>query len=209
MEGWIKLHRKLLSWEWWDDSKTVHLFIHLLLKANHKANKWRGIELSRGQLVVGLNSLSEQTGISVQSLRTCLKRLEDSGSINRQSNNQRSIITISEYEQYQHDDSETNKQNNKQSTSNQQADNKQSTTNKNVKNVNNAKKFKPPSVVEVEEYCQKRENGISSQAFIDHYTSNGWMRGKTKITDWKAAVRTWEHRQKQEPKPQTKKYREL
>ncbi|MHC4622147.1 MAG: hypothetical protein ACYTEQ_30790, partial [Planctomycetota bacterium] len=97
MEGWIKLHRKLLSWEWWDDSKTVHLFVHLLLKANHKANKWRGIELSRGQLVVGLHSLSEQTGISVQSLRTILKRLETSGAINRQSNNQRSIITISEY----------------------------------------------------------------------------------------------------------------
>ena len=54
------------------------------------------------------------------------------------------------------------------------------------------KRFVPPSIEEVTEYCQERKNGIDPQKFIDHYTANGWMVGKTKMKDWRAAVRTWE-----------------
>lgn len=55
-----------------------------------------------------------------------------------------------------------------------------------------AKSFVPPSVEEVEAYCRERKNGISPQRFIDYYETRGWMLGKTKMKDWKAAVRTWE-----------------
>ena len=55
-------------------------------------------------------------------------------------------------------------------------------------------RFTPPSLSEVEDYCQERENGIDAEAFLNHYEANGWMRGKTKIKDWKACVRTWEKR---------------
>lgn len=54
------------------------------------------------------------------------------------------------------------------------------------------KRFTPPTVDEVAAYCKERQNGIDPQAFIDHYTASGWMRGKTPIKDWKACVRTWE-----------------
>lgn len=57
-------------------------------------------------------------------------------------------------------------------------------------------RFVPPTVDEVREYCEERENGIDPCAFINHYTANGWMRGKTKIKDWKACVRTWESKRK-------------
>lgn len=53
-------------------------------------------------------------------------------------------------------------------------------------------RFIPPSVEEVAAYCRERGNGIDPQEFVDHYTANGWVRGKTKIKDWKACVRTWE-----------------
>ncbi|WP_051230184.1 Lin1244/Lin1753 domain-containing protein [Haliea salexigens] len=53
-------------------------------------------------------------------------------------------------------------------------------------------RFTPPSVDEVSEYCSSRGNSVDAQAFVDHYESNGWMRGKTKIKCWKACVRTWE-----------------
>ena len=56
----------------------------------------------------------------------------------------------------------------------------------------NIKKKIPPSVDEVRAYCEERKNNIDPQRFIDHYEANGWMRGKTKIKDWKACVRTWE-----------------
>lgn len=56
------------------------------------------------------------------------------------------------------------------------------------------KKFAPPSVDDVRSYCQERKNGIDAQSFVDFYESKGWMVGKNKMKDWKAAVRTWERR---------------
>ena len=44
------------------------------------------------------------------------------------------------------------------------------------------------------EYCSERKNSISANAFIDYYTSNGWVVGKGKMKDWKSAIRTWENR---------------
>lgn len=63
-----------------------------------------------------------------------------------------------------------------------------------------AKRFIPPSVEEVEQYCIERSNNIDAQSFIDFYESKGWMIGKNKMKDWKAAVRTWERSRKQENK---------
>ena len=54
--------------------------------------------------------------------------------------------------------------------------------------------FIPPSFEEVNEYCTERKNGVNPQAFIDFYTAKGWLIGKSKMKDWKAAVRTWERR---------------
>lgn len=55
-----------------------------------------------------------------------------------------------------------------------------------------SKRFVPPSVDEVRDYCLERGNSVDPQRFVDYYSSNGWMVGKTKMKDWKAAVRTWE-----------------
>lgn len=56
------------------------------------------------------------------------------------------------------------------------------------------KKFIPPSVEEVRQYCQQRGNNIDPESFVAHYEANGWYRGKTKIKDWKSCVITWEKR---------------
>lgn len=53
-------------------------------------------------------------------------------------------------------------------------------------------RFIPPTVEEVREYCLSRKNGIDPERFVAHYTSNGWMVGKNKMKDWKAAVHSWE-----------------
>ena len=54
------------------------------------------------------------------------------------------------------------------------------------------RKFIPPSIEEVSAYCIERKNNVDPQKWLDHYTSNGWMVGRSKMKDWKAAVRTWE-----------------
>ena len=54
------------------------------------------------------------------------------------------------------------------------------------------KRFVPPTLEEVQAYCNERNNGIDAQHFIDYYTSNGWKVGKNAMKDWRATVRTWE-----------------
>jgi uncharacterized membrane protein YcgQ (UPF0703/DUF1980 family) len=133
MEGWIKLYRKFSEWEWFNISEMVHLFIYLLLNANHEEGTWRGIIIKRGQILTGLNTLNEKTGISIRSLRTCLDRLQKTKEIDRQTTNKYSLITICNYESYQGNGITTDKQTDKQPTSNRQATDKQPTTNKNNK----------------------------------------------------------------------------
>jgi len=53
-------------------------------------------------------------------------------------------------------------------------------------------KFIKPTIEEVAAYCTERGKGVNPQKWLDHYEANGWMCGKTKMKDWKAAVRTWE-----------------
>ena len=52
--------------------------------------------------------------------------------------------------------------------------------------------FKPPTIEEVRAYCLERGNSVDAERWHNHYRANGWMVGKTKMVDWKAAVRTWE-----------------
>lgn len=61
------------------------------------------------------------------------------------------------------------------------------------------KRFSPPTYDEVNLYCNERGNNVDAQAFVDFYTSNGWKVGNNPMKDWKAAVRTWEKRDKKKP----------
>jgi hypothetical protein len=54
------------------------------------------------------------------------------------------------------------------------------------------RRFTPPTLEQVTDYCRERGNAVDPQKFLDHYEANGWVRGKTKIKDWRACVRTWE-----------------
>lgn len=66
---------------------------------------------------------------------------------------------------------------------------------------NKGNAFVCPSPPEVEAYCRERGNAVNAEAFIAYYESNGWMIGKNRMKDWKAAVRTWEQRDRM-AKPQ-------
>ena len=58
-------------------------------------------------------------------------------------------------------------------------------------------RFKPPTVQEVQDYCNERQNGIQAYTFVNFYQSKGWKVGNQPMKDWKAAVRTWEQKNKQ------------
>ena len=71
-----------------------------------------------------------------------------------------------------------------------------------------AKRFYPPTLDEVKQYCEERNNNIDPMAFIDFYSSKGWMIGKNRMKDWKAAVRTWERKRKEQSKAESSVYDE-
>ena len=72
-------------------------------------------------------------------------------------------------------------------------------------NINN-KRFTPPTLDEVKEYCKERNNSVDPESFINFYESKGWVIGKSKMKDWKAAVRTWERNEKKKPSAEQKQY---
>lgn len=189
MDGWIKLHRSMVEWEWYTDPNTSRLFMHLLLTANHSDGKWRGQEVKAGSTITGRVKLSSELGMSEQAIRTSLNKLKSTSEITIKPSNKYSIISITNWDLYQ----ATNQQDNQQATNKQPTTNQQLTTNKNDNNEKNVRKiFTPPKFEEVKAYCDERKNNVDPEGFIDHYETNGWMRGKTKVKDWKACIRTWE-----------------
>ena len=122
MEGWVKLYRKFDEWQWLNKPEMVSLFVYCLIKANHNGAYWQNEKIERGQFITSPEKLSVKLGISYQSIRTCLTRLEKTGEIIKKSTNKYTIITVCNYDSYQ---------------MKQQTTNKQLTTNKNNKNDKN------------------------------------------------------------------------
>lgn len=146
MDGWIKLHRKLTEWEWYSDINVKTLFIHLLLTANHKDQKWKGIEIKRGQKLTSIEHLSKEIGLTYQQTRTAINKLKSTGEITSKTTNKYSLISVEKYNDYQICTEKNNEQITNNLTTNQQSNNKQTnnqiTTNKNDKNIKNEKKEK-------------------------------------------------------------------
>ena len=122
-DGFIKIFRKFVSWEWYDDSKTMHLFLHCLLKANYRDKKWHGVLIKRGSFITSLRKLSVETGISIQSIRTSLKRLEQTEEVTQQSTQGCTHLTVTNYESYQRKPNEANTEINTQLTHDQHSAN--------------------------------------------------------------------------------------
>ena len=136
--GHIKLHRKLLKWEWYDDVNTCRLFIHCLLKANWQPAKWHGIEIEEGQFITSLSTLAKETHLSVRQVRVALEHLKMTGEVTSKGQSKYSVITVNSWSDYQGYD----KQNDKQVTNKRQASDKQVTTDKEYKEREEYKELK-------------------------------------------------------------------
>jgi len=63
-------------------------------------------------------------------------------------------------------------------------------------NINEIKRFTPPSLNEISIYISENKFNVDAQIFVDHYISNGWKVGNSSMKDWKATVRNWQNRSK-------------
>lgn len=127
-QTYINVYRSLLQWEWYTDINTKVLFLHILLKANYRAKSWQGIKLKQGEFITSLEHLAHETGLTIQNVRTSLKKLKMTNEITTETTNRFTKINVTKYSLYQNGKTETNKPNNTQKTNNQQTTNKQLTT---------------------------------------------------------------------------------
>ena len=117
--GWIKVHRKMTEWEWYQDSNTCRLFLHLLLTVNRKPGKWRGVDVPIGAKITSREKLAKETGLSQQQIRTALNKLESTSEITKSTTSTYTLIQLTNYEKYQ----DTNQVCNQRATSEQPASN--------------------------------------------------------------------------------------
>lgn len=195
MSGWIKIHRQILDWEWYSDNNTFRLFIHLILKANHKDRRFKGIELKAGSVVTSRDILSFETGLSVRQVRTSLDKLKTTNEVTIKTSSKGTIIQLVNYEKYQLATSEM--------TNERPANDQQTTTNKKEKKERSI--FIAPSFEDLKSFCLENNLELNASDFINYYESNGWMVGKNKMKDWKATARRWS-KPKQNDEPYKPKF---
>jgi len=166
MSGWIKIHRQIIDWEWFTDTTTFRVFLQLLLKANHKEKKYRGMVLKVGTIITSRDILAFETSLSVQQVRTALDKLKSTNEITIKTSSQGTIIEVVNYAKYQ---IVTNEVTNKQPTSNQQV-----TTNNNDKKEKNEKEVILDSWIEYRKSAKKTLTQQSIKSILvkmENYTN--------------------------------------
>lgn len=193
MAGYVKLFRSIDQWEWYQDTNTKSIFIHCLIRANHKSKKWKGKVIEPGMFVTSYSKLSDELNLTISQIRVGISHLKMTGEIAHQMTNKFSIITVTKWGDYQVLTYEDDTQNNKQERT-------QIATNKNDKNIKKNKNntntgFSIPLLDDVVSYIRENNFNVDANSFMDYYTSTGWLiSGKTKMKDWKSTIRNWDRR---------------
>ncbi len=223
---YIRLFRKFTKWEWYDDANTMRVFLHCLLNANYSDKKWRGILIRRGSFLTSYPKLAQDLKLSKMQIRTALNKLQLTHEITLKTTSQYSIITIKNWSDYQKNNTQDNtKITDEQHTDNTRVTptNKDNKENKDIYNYNplikdnydisysddflqkspsqdsaqkKTKVFVKPTIEEIKQFCIENNKNVDAESFYNFYESKNWMIGKNKMQKWKAAVCTWDRKNK-------------
>lgn len=109
MGNYLKLHRKMLNWGWYSDINTKVVFLHCLLKANYLPGEWHGVKYEVGEFITSLETLANETGLTISQVRTALNHLKLTGEIASKPQGKCRIITVNNWCEYQDDSKEGRK----------------------------------------------------------------------------------------------------
>lgn len=140
--GWIKLHRSLISWEWYDDENCLRLLIHLLITVNYIDKNWRGEHIRAGSRVTSWEKLAGELNLSVRQIRTAMSKLEKSGEVTRKASTKWQTVTLCKWDSLQDERQANDKQGGRQETDKRQTNDRQTTTTKESKKEKNIKNDK-------------------------------------------------------------------
>lgn len=137
MQGWIKLHRKLLGSPIFQNEKLLKVFIYCLMKATHSDHEQivgrQNVQLKPGQFVFGRKKAALELDIKESTIRDYMNVLKADNVITITPTNKFSVITVVNWGVYQDQDDDNRQQKDNRTTTERQ----QTNTNKNVKNVKN------------------------------------------------------------------------
>ena len=100
-KGWFKMPRTFDQWPWYQNSACVHMYLHLMMRANYKPKEWQDTVIERGELITSLERLSSELNLSVKQVRNILDKLQKTNFIERKGTNKYTRIKIVNYEVYQ------------------------------------------------------------------------------------------------------------
>ena len=210
--GCILIARSILTSEiWLKPPEYLKIFMYILLKVNYRDNPLfeRGTNLFNFSQEVG-----NLHGIAITQIYNFLRwaKSEKVGILTTQKTTRGIVIKVNNYNKFQtlenyylqdtlQDSCKTVTKQLQDSCNtiikerikeNKEINNKDNIIGKNKKSF---LRFTPPTIEEIQTYCIERNNNIDPEYFYDYYESNDWHVGKSKMKDWKAAVRTWERNQ--------------
>lgn len=138
-KGFIKLSRKIMQWEWWDDATMVKFFTGLILLANYETKSWHGMTIKRGSFITSISKLTDILQMSKNAVLRCLLKLKDTGEIiDEVKPNQYRLITIVNYEIYQEKQvvpkKDNRRDNNRYNRKDNHEDNRRDTTKEYISN---------------------------------------------------------------------------
>lgn len=99
--GFVKIYRSILDWEWYDDINTTRLFLHLLLTVSIEKSQWHGVDIERGSRVSSYAILARETKLSVKQIRAALSHLETTGEVARTKYPKFTVFTVVNFDTYQ------------------------------------------------------------------------------------------------------------
>jgi hypothetical protein len=114
MSSWIKLHRSLKDWEWYDDHNATRLLLHLLISVNYKDKEWKGQTIKAGTYVTSWENLAKEIGLSVKQTRVAMDKLERSKEVARYTTNKWQAVSLIKWDKLQCEEVEKGKQTDKQ-----------------------------------------------------------------------------------------------
>lgn len=202
MSGWIKLHRSIQNhWLYTENRKfsKFEAWNDILLNVNHcKAKaiiKGKIFEINRGQSIYSLDTWAKRWNWDKTSVKRFLDLLKSDSMIELKNETVTTRLTVCNYDSYQSEETKSETRKKRKRNANE-TETKPIEEEEEEKETN--KVFISPSFNDVLNYCIERKNDVDPNKFINFYESKGWMVGKNKMKDWKAAVRNWEKPKEQE-----------
>ena len=193
--GFVKLPRTILDWEWYDHPDVFRMYIHLLIKVNYAPARWRGMDILEGEHITSTAKLSTELNMSEFKVRESLSKLENTGFLKKTTTNKFTKLKLLQYGADLNNTDLKLKQSTVQTAGKVQPNQNQTTTNKNNKENKEAEERKEVFKNKILNFS----NTFSKQhldGFYDYWSAKNEQTGRLKFEEEKswnleAKIKSW------------------